>query len=1505
MKKVIFAGIIFSFSLLLSFGGSFSEINSGDLDTVNYSSIVFGDLDGDNDLDLILTGVSSQLVSRIYINDGMGAFSEINTGSLTAVYESAAVLGDLDNDGDLDLILSGFTGSSGITKIYANDGSAAFSEINPGSLTALRMSSLVLGDIDNDGDLDVITCGYNGSSAITQIFQNNGSGSFSEINPDSLPDYYQTPLALGDIDNDGDLDLFIGGSPYTRVFQNDGTGSFTEIFANTLGGSMRGSIALADLNSDGYIDLIASGFSPTGYETRNYINNYPNGFNLFSNLDNLIDGSIALGDLDNDGDSDLIVTGMLDDNITRISKIYSNNSLTFSEIEAGSLTGVNNSSIALGDIDGDNDLDLILTGNSSGGSISKIYQNSEATSNTAPNAPGTLSITAVGGFWRLSWAAPSDDHNSSAQLRYHVAVSTSSSGDYNYIEEIICYPRGQANLGNVVNNISRIYQTKIPVTYSIWWKVCAIDSSFKKSNFSTEYVNQVPVLSWTGEANYVSDGINPETGDETTNFIYRVKYTDADNNAPLAGYPKVHILKGGIEVSGSPFTMTAVNAGDTVYTDGKLYTYTKTFSNGGTDYTYYFEAYDSRNAKAGGTPASSQDSPDVNIDGFFEINAGTLTGISFGAVVLGDIDNDNDLDLILSGWDGSDEISKVYKNDGTGSFSEVFPDSIVDAESTYLTLGDIDNDGDLDLIFIGNLDRSIPQAASKIYQNDGTGHFTEINPGTLENVYLGSTALGDIDNDGDLDLILSGITGFMNGERTKIYQNDGTGFFTEINAGTLTNLYESSIVLGDIDSDGDLDMVISGRIGSVYVTRIYQNDGTGLFTDINTGTVDGARRGNSVIGDIDGDGDLDLIITGWFGSGYTCVIYTNDGHGIFTNAGTILGVMVSSLALGDIDNDGDLDLILTGNATSVGPTARFYKNDGTGTFTYVEPGTLQGVMGSSIALGDIDGDNDLDLILTGENATYYAKIYRSERSVSNLKPSVPDNLTASNNGGFWKLSWNVPSDDHTGTNLMRYKVIISTCASGIYNYINDSIDLPRGQPNIGNVNNSPEHYYETNIPVTSSLYWSVCAIDTSFISSGFASEVFACKTGDITIPGQVVDLSVKGIGSNYVTVQWMAPGDDGYLPCFSAYAYDVRYSTGPINSGNWDSITQATGEPAPGNPGNTDVFSINNLENDTTYYFGLKTRDYTGNWSDISNIVSCHTGFLHGIESATVSYDNNDGYHYTNWVVNVKVKNESSQTATGISSEIVDCTDWVIISDGTATYNDISSGGEGWSTDVEPFKFDLTNRPPDVIYIKAWFNIMYTLAGGKEKKIQKILLEIKIPDKAGSEIPRNLTAVITDSGIKISWDKIENAEGYNLYRYNSGIWEKLNNKIIIKNNFLDTNVIENILYSYKVTCIIDNHESGFSAVVKAIYLKNYSDLSEVKPFPNPANDKVIFDKIPKGSKIYIYTLSGELIYETISKTNSETWFLVNKSGKYIGNGIYFFTIEFNGEIKKGKLAIVR
>ncbi|NIO16480.1 MAG: hypothetical protein GTN70_05710 [Deltaproteobacteria bacterium] len=324
------------------------------------------------------------------------------------------------------------------------------------------------------------------------------------------------------------------------------------------------------------------------------------------------------------------------------------------------------------------------------------------------------------------------------------------------------------------------------------------------------------------------------------------------------------------------------------------------------------------------------------------------------SVVLGDVDGDGDLDIV----EGNNLENLVWRNDGAGVFPVTFTDSGQSLQvsgsgrTIALSLGDVDNDGDLDLIEGNELNnilwtnRSVPDNLPGIFIDTDRflGNRTAITT---------SLALGDVDRDFALDIVVGN-----RGEVNQVLINDGSGLFADLPQGFNEPSDTRSVALGDLDSDGDLDIVVGNFI---QPNQVLFKDGFGFFT--NSGQNLGDPNTVSVaLGDVDGDGDLDIVAGNenqlnrvWLNfndrTGLPTGVFVEKLQPNFTASAT------SSIALGDVEGDGDLDIV-EGN---FGQPNRIWLNDGLGNFT-PDIQALGSSNTTSLDLGDVDGDGDLDIV---------------------------------------------------------------------------------------------------------------------------------------------------------------------------------------------------------------------------------------------------------------------------------------------------------------------------------------------------------------------------------------------------------------------------------------------------------------------------------------------------------------------------------------------------------------
>lgn len=315
------------------------------------------------------------------------------------------------------------------------------------------------------------------------------------------------------------------------------------------------------------------------------------------------------------------------------------------------------------------------------------------------------------------------------------------------------------------------------------------------------------------------------------------------------------------------------------------------------------------------------------------------------AIVLVDVDSDGDLDIVVGNYDAPD---LVYLNDGHGSFDAGQVIDVWRGKTQGIAVGDVDGDGAPDLL-MGNSEKGLPILS---YRNDGAGGFVTGHDIDAGADYVSSLSLGDVDGDGDLDFV---VVNHANVGRLEVYLNNGNGRFGNVTLISRVGIFTALATLVDVDDDGDLD-VLEGRLAGGGA-RLYRNDGKGGFSGTFEEVGDGDNALAMVQGDVDSDGDLDLVI----GASGTNMLYRNDGDGVF-DAGHAIGAQEDdsvSVALGDVDGDGDLDLVV-GNHFFV--PNRLYLNDGAGRFDAGRDigGNADNTL--AVALGDLDGDGDLDLV---------------------------------------------------------------------------------------------------------------------------------------------------------------------------------------------------------------------------------------------------------------------------------------------------------------------------------------------------------------------------------------------------------------------------------------------------------------------------------------------------------------------------------------------------------------
>ena len=430
--------------------------------------------------------------------------------------------------------------------------------------------------------------------------------------------------------------------------------------------------------------------------------------------------------------------------------------------------------------------------------------------------------------------------------------------------------------------------------------------------------------------------------------------------------------------------------------------------------------------------------------------AGITSGqaVSRGDAVFADFDGDQDLDLIVSGRrSGGTSSTRLYLNNGL-NLVWVLTAGLDDVQNSRMDVGDYDNDGNVDLVITGD---NAGSGITKVFRNSGLPGFTaqtSLNV-NIPQVSNGDVAWGDYDNDGDLDLLVTGIpTTSPTSTTIKIIENQGPpgGGFVEDAAASagLVGLKNSSTEWLDYDRDGKLDIVLSGRNASNQArTYLYKNLGNSQFALIPTANFQDVAFGTVSHADFNNDGYPDIVLCGEDDLGNRHLeIYLNQFQSNpiapYSLHQTLTGITKGKAVPFDYDNDGWVDLVAAGQngPTDASRTTMLFQNDQTGNLSLVSAGLNAVNDDPALAVGDFSfpDDGKVDLFVSGltsspNSINYY--LWENADPGSNNKPDPPTGLTATVVGTTVQFTWNRPFDYVSGVNAglsggLSYELSIGT-----------------------------------------------------------------------------------------------------------------------------------------------------------------------------------------------------------------------------------------------------------------------------------------------------------------------------------------------------------------------------------------------------------------------------------------------------------------------------------------------
>jgi hypothetical protein len=535
IKKLLTICILVITSSAVGFTGTLTNntvnVFVGNLPALTESAASWADFNNDGFWDLAVCGKDASGNPKTYLYENIKISNQrrlsLISNSLLHVFRGDIEWFDYNNDGNIDLIITGDTGNAfPQTKIFKNDGKGSFSDSGimlPGALN----SAIAVGDYNNDGNLDVAIVG---ETSVAKIFKNTG-GAFvdSGIN---ISTSSKGDLQWADLNNDGWIDLIQTGidpvnpaSIFSAIYQNT-RGTLTKTGSLNANESFNGDIKIADYDNDGDLDIALNGGTDQSSDKQVVGKIYENisastdtiSFSTHTFIPELSYGALAWGDTDNDGNLDLAAQGAFLD----LSDLYHYQLNTLSPIDSftvntDTLTAdlsrriPQNGSASFVDYDNDRDLDLFVTGITfSGNPFAALYTNDEADSsgnnnpNNIPPVVKDFDSFYLNGKLYIAWNDPvaSVAETPADGLYYNFRVGNNSADDDlvparygspllgNYITKVTSSTIDDVDIATGTIDISQYKHVRVlnVAGKSYYWAVQTIDSSLGRtwgSSFET------------------------------------------------------------------------------------------------------------------------------------------------------------------------------------------------------------------------------------------------------------------------------------------------------------------------------------------------------------------------------------------------------------------------------------------------------------------------------------------------------------------------------------------------------------------------------------------------------------------------------------------------------------------------------------------------------------------------------------------------------------------------------------------------------------------------------------------------------------------------------------------------------------------------------------------------------------------------------------------------------------------------------------------------------------